>query len=159
MAYTYAVQGIGSSLTDSVNNLDMIDPTTWAHVDTQVLDNGGRESVYQRNDGEVEYPTTMRIGVYPKSGSPATYNVSFRYNGFVKQLDGAILVDAQPFTAVFAWTMPWAPVPDLADLFELIQNLFSWVIPDVVAGALDDAFITNLQFSLTELDLSGITRT
>lgn len=159
MAYTYAVQGIGSSLTDSVNNLELIDPSLWAHVDTQVLDNGGRESVYQRNDGEVEYPTTLRIGVYPKEGTPATFNVSFRQSGFVKQLDGTDVLDVQPYSVVYAWTMPWAPVPDLADVFELVQNVFSWIIPDVVSGALDDAFVTNLQYSLTELDLSGVTRT
>lgn len=152
------ILGVNAPITDAVNNLEMIDGSLWTVIDTSFdSETGSRETLYQRIDGDARYPTTVRIGVYPKtSNGNVTYNVSIRQNGYV--LDDLPDPDVyEPYTAVLAWTMPWMPAPNVTNLFSLVQNLLSWAIPDVVTGALDDAFLSKVAYGLTELDLANIT--
>lgn len=157
---TYQIIGIDEADV-AVANFQCFTPANYVEVDTKVNEDGSRETVLQRVAGEGDYPATVRIGVYPKiTNGVNTYNVSIRFNTFVQKLDEeSAVLETRPISFVLAWTAPWAPVPDVDDLFAAIGNLYSMAVPDVTLGEFTPEFLAKLGFSVTKLDLSTVVRT
>lgn len=158
---TITMYGISSPVTDAVNNLDFIDGSNWAVIDTTFdTESGARESLFQKLDETAAYPTTVRIGFYPKEETDGTktYNVSVRMNAYVSD-DASGSTVYKPYTAVLAWTMPFAAVPSAANMMSLVGQLSSWIVADVATGALASTFLAKLAYGITELDLANISHT
>jgi len=151
------------TLVRSIINIDEVNVTTttdpgwspanmanFAVIDTAVVANGGRETVFQRVAGDDIHPMTVRVGHYPQP-TASRVNVSIKVSTYVRHLDTDVDLDEYlPCTATLAWSMPGSAVPDSADLFGLLTNLFSWVFP-TDAGVFITGNLDSLKFGVTDI--------
>lgn len=150
MSNTYSIIGIDEATKFTDFDLMAKDPTKWSLVDVQVLANGGRESVYQRVDGEPDYPATCRVGFYPNKAGGS--NVSVKISTFGKVVHDDATIEFKPLTATLASTVPYGGgTCDNADYAALIQNLLSWMIPSVTGGNADLTALAKLQFGIVDI--------
>lgn len=159
MTTTFAVSGITGLVTDTVDNLGLFDPASFSLVDSELLPNGGREATYQKIDEDIEYPVSVRIGIYPKQGDPTRHNVSLRYSVWVTKVVDTAIVAVEPGHIILAWDMPFNGVPDIDDMTAALQTIISFVFHSVATGSLTTGLLGQLQYSRPELDLSTVSRT
>lgn len=87
---------------------------------------GGRETVYQRAEGDPEHPCLVRLGYFPPKNGSNT-NISLKISTWVKRSDSVSGVETWlPCTATLATSMPYGGVPDAQDYADLLQNALAW---------------------------------
>lgn len=134
------------------------DKTKYVLIDSKNEGNG-RESLYQRADGNPEYPASVRVGHYPNpkglDGFGLT-NISFKFSTFVEYDDGVNAPVYRPCAATLAWTMPGsAGVVDNATQLKFLQNLLSFAL-HIDAGVVDADVLDELKYGITNSVMSHI---
>lgn len=150
MATTYSIIGIDEATPFTDFDLLAKDPTKFGQIDVQVLKDGGREAVYQRTVGDADHPMIVRVGYYPQNNGGA--NVSVKISTFAKAAFDDSTESFKPVTATLATSVPFGGgTVDNADYLALIQNLLSWLIPSITAGAADSTAVAKLQFGVVDI--------
>lgn len=158
---TNLVQNIDTSVTLATAVAGCADPTKWTLVESKVLDNGGRESLFQRNDADQGYPDTVRIGSYPngKSGADAGYNTSIRRDYWNKYTDddSDIHYEANVFTMAFQ-TKRVPLIGSTEGLPALIFNTLTIALAgNISTGTPDWDGMDRLSRGITDVDVEDLT--
>jgi len=143
---TRSILGIDSIPADV--GFNSVDLTNYALVDMSLVPNG-REALYQRIVGDVQFPLTVRVGYYPAKGGNGSTNISIRVNSFVQEVVDTVVVSTLPCSATIATSMPGVlGVPDVTSYKEMLQNALSWFMPTITAEAFADEVVTSLQYGI-----------
>lgn len=119
--------------------------------------NGTRETIYQKLDGDPDWPLSVRIGVYPApraNDGIGKVNASTKLSTFVEFLDTQTNVTSYfPCNMTLAWEMPGnSCIPDSTMMLHMIQNLVSFMLP-LVAGEFDATVLDEMLYGITDAAL------
>lgn len=147
---TLTILNTGDSVDVDVASMLVPSKADYAIVDT-VANGETRECTYQKVVGDSEYPMSVRVGYYKKPTTNegiGSVNLSIKISTFVQKTEGTDIIWTKPASATLALAMPGGTgVPDIADVKELIGNLFAWALP-VQAGIVVDSGLEELEFGV-----------
>lgn len=154
MTITTTIEHVGNDEV-SITKFHCPDFTEYRVVNTDFRADGGRETVYQRAEGDPEHPCLVRLGYFPPKNSGNT-NISLKISTWVKRSDSVTGSETWlPVTGTLATSMPYGGIPDGQDYADLLQNLLSWFflgnVPTDVIPVAD--VITPLSFGLTTVEV------
>jgi hypothetical protein len=158
MTTTLSILNLGDSVSVDVAALDAVDKSLFAVVDSN-MDDGTRETVYQKVTGSAEYPMSARIGRYVNAAAHdgvGKTNTSIKIDSFLqKDVDGTV-VYTLPCSGTIALNMPGiSGIPDKAGVVELISNLVTWAL-SVEAGVVTDDHLDDLEFGVVNNALAHV---
>lgn len=152
------IQNVDGSVFYAVSVVPVSDPSKWTLVESKVVGDGGRETLYERNDAPPDRPEHLRIGSYP--GKDGKFNTSLRMEFWNKFTDDDSLVHYEPGSIVLAWTTERQPSFSASEQF--VTKMFNLVtIPagNFSSGTPDNDGFDRLTRGITDLNLANLTRT
>jgi len=153
MTTTNSIDRVGGTATDiSVKKMAEAD---LKQVRTEALSPSGARTTYTMATGDDRYPTTVVVQAKPDYNGNKGKGVRsclMAINTFARtETDGVIDV-IEPLSAVLSFSIPMNVAIDVADLHDLLENLFSLGYETVTTKEGDDIRLAALlQFGITEV--------
>jgi len=153
MTTTNSLDRIGGTATDvSVLKLTEAD---LLHVQTDALPNGGAKSIYTMNSGDPRYPTTVVAQVKPDPRGNAGKGVRsclLALNTWARTETDGIVDIISPISAVLSFSIPMDVAIDIADLHDMVEDLFSLTYSTITSKEGDTSRISSLLlFGISEV--------
>lgn len=155
---TNEIQNVDNTYGLAVNLFVLADPTKYTLVESKVVGESGRETLYERNDADPARPVHLRIGSYPaKDGK---YNTSIREEFWNKYTDDDGEITYELDSCVIAFTTQRQPFFDaLEGMWGCFTNTASHLLGATASGVPDYDGFSRLSRGITDLNYGSITRT
>lgn len=152
MSTTYSIDHVVPSTTVESVNVEVAAKSELTHRSTSVV-NGETVAEYVLASGDINYPATVtyRSGLQTrKAGNKRRISVTF--STWAAATDsGTGLVSREEISSTISFLVPAAFTLELADIDDLLGNMFSFMYPSVSAGARNTGYLQKLLYGVPQV--------
>lgn len=160
---TNEVQNVDTAVKLAAATFTLMDMSKWSVVESDVIDEkGSRETLLQRNDADLDYPETIRVGYYPngKTGDEEAYSCSLRHVFWNKHTDDNSEIHYEQDSIVIAFNTKRQPLLEVAaSMPGKLMNTVSMFMGNTSTGAPDWDGLARLTRGITDFNVGDLTRT
>lgn len=152
MTVTYSIDHTPTT-TESVN-VEVAEKSAFSFVRTTVDEKTGENSsIYVLSSGDATLPATVTFRTaLSQNGKGPSRRISVTFSTFARSDDSVTgEVKTYPINATISVTIPQNVQVELADIGNLLGNLFSLLYPSVSAGVRSTAWLAKLLFGVSQV--------